>query len=211
MNKDLLSALSWRYATKSFDPEITISKEQIDRIVEAFNLTATSFGLQPVKLFVIKDKGLKEQLTQASWGQNQVRTASHVLVFCIKTEITPEYIHRYFNREEEIRSTDPSILKPYRERLIEMFSEYDAEKIRSWATNQAYLTMGNMLTFCASEGIDSSPMEGFDPARVDAILELEKRNLASVLLLPIGIRSEDDFFASLEKVRKPIENAVEHL
>ena len=79
------------------------------------------------------------------------------------------------------------------------------------ATNQAYLTLGNILTFCASEGIDSSPMEGFDPARVDAILELEKRNLASVLLLPIGIRSADDFFASLEKVRKPIENAVEHL
>lgn len=211
MSKDLLNALSWRYATKSFDPEITISKEQIDRLVEAFNLTATSFGLQPVKLFVVKDKGLKEQLTQASWGQNQVRTASHVLVFCVKTEITPEYIHGYFNREEEIRSTDPSILKPYRERLIEMFSEYDAAKIRNWATNQAYLTMGNMLTFCASEGIDSSPMEGFDPTRVDAILELEKRNLASVLLLPIGIRSADDFFASLEKVRKPIENAVEHL
>ncbi|HLW14664.1 MAG TPA: NAD(P)H-dependent oxidoreductase [Flavobacteriaceae bacterium] len=211
MNKDLLNALNWRYATKSFDPEVTISKEQIDRIVEAFNLTATSFGLQPVKLFVVKDKSLKEQLTHASWGQNQVRTASHVLVFCIKTEITPEYIHEYFNREEEVRSTDPSILKPYRKRLIEMFSEYDAEKIKNWATNQAYLTMGNMLAFCASEGIDSSPMEGFDPERVDAILALEKRNLASVLLLPIGIRSDDDFFASLEKVRKPIENAVEHL
>lgn len=211
MKKDLLNALSWRYATKTFDPEIIISKKQIDRIVEAFNLTATSFGLQPVKLFVVKDKDLKEELTQASWGQNQVRTASHVLVFCVKTEITPEYIHGYFNREEEVRSTDPSILKPYRERLIEMFSEFDTDKIRSWATNQAYLTMGNILTFCAAEGIDSSPMEGFDPERVDSVLELKKQNLTSVLLLPIGIRSKNDFFASLEKVRKPIENAVEHL
>ncbi|HLS12854.1 MAG TPA: NAD(P)H-dependent oxidoreductase [Flavobacteriaceae bacterium] len=211
MKKDLLKALSWRYATKTFDPEITLSKEQIDRIVEAFNLTATSFGLQPVKLFVVKDKGLKEQLTEASWGQNQVRTASHVLVFCIKTEITPEYIHDYFNREEKIRSTDPSILKPYRKRLIEMFEAYDKDKVKSWATNQAYLTMGNVLTFCASEGIDSSPMEGFDAERVDTILELQKRNLASVLLLPIGKRSDQDFFASLEKVRKPIDKSVEHL
>lgn len=211
MKKDLLEALSWRYATKSFNPEITISKSQIDRIVEAFNLTATSFGLQPVKLFVVKDKGLKEQLTEASWGQNQVRTASHVLVFCIKTEITPEYIHDYFNREEKIRSTDPSILKPYRQRLIDRFEEYDSEKIKHWATNQAYLTMGNVLTFCAAEGIDSSPMEGFDSARVDAILKLKKLNLASVLMLPIGMRSEEDFFASLEKVRKPIDKSVKHL
>lgn len=211
MSEDLLKALSWRYATKSFNPEVSISKAQIDRIVEAFNLTATSFGLQPVKLFVVKDKTIKEQLTQASWGQNQVRTASHVLVFCIKTEITPEYIHDYFNREEKIRSTHPSILKPYRKRLIEMFDAYDATQIKSWATNQAYLTMGNILTFCAAEGIDSSPMEGFDTKRVDTILELKKRNLAAVLMLPIGMRSKEDFFASLEKVRKPIDKSVEHL
>src|SRR5690625_6029466 len=122
MKKDLLKALSWRYATKTFDPEITLSKEQIDRIVEAFNLTATSFGLQPVKLFVVKDKGLKEQLTEASWGQNQVRTASHVLVFCIKTEITPEYI-RSEEHTSELQSRGHLVCRLLLEKKIRNVNE----------------------------------------------------------------------------------------
>lgn len=211
MSKDLLKVLQWRYATKTFDTDRLVSQKDIERIVQAFNLTATSYGLQPVKLFVVKNKALKEELTAASWGQNQVRTASHVLVICIKKEITPDYIHSYFDMEIEIRQTAPHILEPYRERLIEMFSEFDEDKIRTWATNQAYLTLGNMLTFCAHEGIDTSPMEGFDSVRADEILGLKQRNLESVLLLPIGYRSEADFFSSLQKVRKPIDKSVEYL
>src|SRR5690554_4342457 len=194
MDKDLLNALQWRYATKTFDTERLLAQEQIDRIVEAFNLTATSYGLQPVKLFVVSDKALQEELTKASWGQKQVQTASHILVFCIKTQITPEYIHDYFEREIEIRNTDPNILEPYRRNMIEVFSNYNADEVINWATNQDYLTFGNVLSFCAYEGVDACPMEGFNPEDVDRILGLEEQNLKSVLLLPIGYRSKDDFF-----------------
>lgn len=211
MNKDLLQALQWRYATKAFDTDKSISKEAINRLVEAFNLTATSYGLQPVKLFVVEDKAMKEQLTDASWGQNQVRTASHILVFCIKKEITPEYIHAYFDMEIEVRQTDPHILEPYRKSVIQTFSKNDTKDTKQWATNQAYLTLGNLLTFCAHEGIDTCPMEGFNKVKVDEVLDLEKHHLESVLLLPIGYRSKEDFFSSLEKVRKPIEQSVEFL
>lgn len=207
----MLKVLQWRYATKAFDTNRLISQIDINRVVEAFNLTATSYGLQPVKLFVVESKTLKEELTAASWGQNQVRTASHVLVFCIKKEITPDYIHAYFDMEIEVRKTEPHILEPYRERVIEMFSAYNADEIKSWATNQAYLTLGNLLTFCAHEGIDTCPMEGFDSARVDEILDLKQRNLESVLLLPVGYRSKEDFFSSLKKVRKPINKSVTFL
>lgn len=211
MGKDLLKALQWRYATKAFDTDRLISKKDIERIVEAFNLTATSYGLQPVKLFVVENNALKEELTAASWGQNQVRTASHVLVFCIKKEITPDYIHAYFDMEIKIRQTEPHILAPYRERVVQVFNEYDTEEVKKWAANQAYLTLGNILTFCAHEGIDTCPMEGFDRVRADEILGLADRNLESVLLLPIGYRSKGDFFSSLEKVRKPIDKSVEFL
>lgn len=207
MRKDLLDALAWRYATKAFEDR-KIDEDTITRIVEAFNLTATSFNLQPVKLYVIGDKALQEQLTEASYGQKQVKTASHILVFCVKKHVSPDYIHNYFDREEEIRNTDPKILEPYRENLIKMFSSFDEERVRFWASNQAYLSMGNLLTFLAHEGVDSCPMEGFDRTKVDEILALDKEGLGSVLLLPIGYRDEEDFFASLEKVRQPVEDVV---
>ena len=71
-----------------------------------------------------------------------------------------------------------------------------------------YIALGNLMTVCSVEKIDACPMEGFVPKEYDKILGLEARGLTSVLLLPVGKRADDDYMASLAKVRKPIEETV---
>jgi nitroreductase len=62
------------------------------------------------------------------------------------------------------------------------------------------------LVAAASEGVDSTPMEGFDPAKLDEILELRERGLRSVTILPLGYRQEEgDWLVKLKKVRRPLE------
>jgi len=78
----------------------------------------------------------------------------------------------------------------------------------TWASKQAYIALGNLMTVCAIEGIDSCPMEGFVPNKLDEALGLEKHGLNSVLLLPVGYRAEDDMFAELKKVRKQLSETV---
>ena len=68
--------------------------------------------------------------------------------------------------------------------------------------------MGNLLTVCALEEIDSCPMEGFIPEKYDEVLGLEGQNLTSVLVLPIGYRAEDDYMKSQKKVRKNLEEVI---
>jgi len=52
-------------------------------------------------------------------------------------------------------------------------------------------------------------MEGFDPTALDEILGLREKGLRSTLLLPVGYRDADnDWLASLVKVRKPMEELV---
>jgi nitroreductase len=80
--------------------------------------------------------------------------------------------------------------------------------IFSWSKNQAYLALGNLLTVCSVEGIDSCPMEGFLPDKYDEILGLKPKNLKSVLVMPVGFRSSDDKFSSLKKVRKDISDSI---
>lgn len=201
---DILESLKWRYATKKFDNEALIPEKDIQLIKEAFNLTATSYGLQPIKLLVIQNKELQKQLVPHSMNQQQVAQASHVLVFCIVTDIDSNYIESYFERVKDIRETPDTILKPFREFLVDDFKGKSSEKIEDWATKQAYLAMGNLLTVCAVEGIDACPMEGFEPAAFDEMLELSSKNLKSVLVMPIGYRAEDDPFAEFKKVRKDL-------
>ncbi|WP_417290149.1 NAD(P)H-dependent oxidoreductase [Corallibacter sp.] len=202
------SLLKWRYATKQFDPSKIITPDKLQIIKEAFNLTATSYGLQPIKLLIVRTKEIKEQLKAAAFNQSQVTDASDVLVFCIDTEIDALYVEDYFKLVKEKRNTPEEILKPFREFLINHFEVLTQDEKLNWATKQAYLAMGNLLTVCAIEQIDACPMEGFSPEKTDEILELKKQNLKSVLLMPIGYRSEDDFMASLQKVRKPLEEMI---
>ena len=206
----IIESLQWRYATKKFDELKCISEEKIEVLKQAFNLTATSYGLQPIKLLIIKDKELQEKLVAHSMDQIQVAQASHVLVFCIETQMDKAYIEGYFKRVFEIRKTSKSILKPFQDFLIEDFSDKPIVEIEEWATKQAYLAMGNLLTVCAIEEIDSCPMEGFDPEAYDQVLELNSKGLKSVLVMPIGYRAEDDMFADLKKVRKTVaESTIE--
>lgn len=205
---NIIEQLNWRYATKSFNAEKQISKDDIKTITEAFSLTATSYGLQPLKLIVIEDKALQEQLIPLSFNQKQVGEASHLLVFCIETKMDANFISSYFARVKAIRDTPDDILNPFKTFLIEDFKNKTQEQKETWAVKQAYLTMGNLLTVCALKNIDACPMEGFLPEKYDEILELEKRNLKSVLVMPIGYRADDDYMSKLKKVRKPIEDSV---
>jgi nitroreductase/dihydropteridine reductase len=205
---NIIDHLSWRYATKTFDENRLVEQDKLEVLYKAFNLTATSYGLQPIKLMVLHNKALQSKLVKHAMDQKQIAQASHVFVFCIETKIDADYIIDYFNRIKAIRNTPDQILEPFKSFLIDDFSNKSKDTIEDWAIKQAYLSMGNLLTVCAIEGIDSCPMEGFDPKKYDELLGLKQKGLKSVLLLPIGYRAESDMFAGLKKVRKQTEESV---
>lgn len=205
---DIIKDLEWRYAVKKFDSSKEIERTKLERIKKAFNLTATSYGLQPIKMAVLKNKEIQEQLVQYSYGQKQVAQASHVLILCIEKKIDAEYISGYFEKVKKIRGTSESVLEPFRNELVNAFDKMDTREIEQWATNQAYLAMGNLLTICAAEQLDACPMEGFIPDSYDKLLDLTSKGLRSVLVLPIGYRAEDDIFSGFKKVRRDMENSI---
>ena len=94
---NILNSLEWRYAVKKFDPSKRLTSEQIDTIKNAFNLTASSFGLQPVKMVIISNKELQEKMVAPAYYQRQVADASHLIVLCIKKSTTAEDIYRHFD------------------------------------------------------------------------------------------------------------------
>ena len=151
---------------------------------------------------------MQTRLVKHSMQQEQISQASHVLVFCIETNINKDYIETYFTRVKTIRNTPDKILNPFKDFLVEDFNDKSIKIIEDWAVKQAYLAMGNLLTVCAIEDIDACPMEGFNPEKYNEILNLESKGLSSVLVMPIGYRAQDDIFANLKKVRKPIAESI---
>ncbi len=204
----IIESLQWRYATKTFDSQAIIEPDKINLLYQAFNLTATSYGLQPVKLVVIKNKKTQATLVKHSMNQQQVAEASHLFVLAIDTALDASFVLNYFDRVKEIRDTPDRILEPFREFLVADFQQKSQSEKELWATKQAYVILGNLLTVCASLKIDACPMEGFSPEAYDEVLELHQKKLKSVLVLPIGYRAKGDIFANLKKVRKPLKEMV---
>jgi len=205
---DTIKHLEWRYAVKKFDTDRNLPEEKLEKLKQGFNLTATSYGLQPITLLVLQNKTLQKELVPHSFGQPQVGQASHVLVICIQDAIDKEYITSYFEQVKRVRGTSDTILNPFKDALVDDFSKKDIQEIRDWAKNQAYLALGNLLTICAVEKIDSCPMEGFESDGYDTLLNLKKKGLTSVLVLPVGYRADDDMFSEFKKVRKNLKDSV---
>lgn len=196
-----LDALQWRYATKRMTGE-TISDESLKTILEAIRLAPTSLGLQPFSVFVVSNKELKEKLAPAAYNQPQITESSHLLVFAVKKDISPEYITEYLQNIAHTRGVEVESLSGFRS-MIEGFVSGNSAHIESWTAKQAYIALGFALAAAALEKVDATPMEGFSPDAVDEVLGLREEGFRSSCLLALGKRNAgEDYLATAVKVRK---------
>nr|WP_315248955.1 NAD(P)H-dependent oxidoreductase [uncultured Duganella sp.] len=209
---DVIQHLNWRYATKSYDASKKLDDEKLNRILEAIRLAPTSSGLQPFEVFVVKNPELRAKIREVAWNQSQVTDASHLLVFAAWDNITPERIDSMFDYTNEVRGFKNEGWEAYRKQLQGIVAARGDVANFDAAARQAYIGLGVALVAAAAEGVDSTPMEGFDPAAVDQILSLKERKLRSVVILPLGYRQPDtDWLVNLKKVRRPREQFITEL
>ena len=209
---DLINKLKLRYATKKMDASRPVPQQKIERILEAIRLTASSSGLQPYEVIVVTNPELRAQIVPHAWNQAQITDCSHLLVFAAWDNYTAERINRMFDLVNDERGFKNEGWEAYRQKLLAAYVPRDAETNYQHAARQAYIGLGTALIAAAEEGVDSTPMEGFDPDKVDEILGLRARGLRSVILLPLGYRAEEgDWLVNLKKVRRSREDFVSEM
>lgn len=198
-----LENLQWRYATKKFDPSKKLTQAQLDELLHATQLAASSYGLQPYKVYVVTNPAVREKIKEHAWGQPQVTDASHLIVFCAKRTIDEKYVDAYISLIAKTRGMSAADLKSFRDMMVGMMKGRTPEMLASWMKCQAYIALGFLLSAAAHHRIDACPMEGFDPTHVDVDLGLIDKDLTAVTLCPVGFRAADDAASSLKKVRLP--------
>lgn len=204
-----LNKLNWRYATKKMDPTRTVPEEKVAQIVEAVRMTPTSSGSQPFELFVITNKALREQIRAVAWDQSQITDGSHLLVFAAWDNYTEARIDGVMHQMADERGGMTDTLRNYYEMLKSTYLPRDETVNHDHAARQAYIGLGFALAAAAELDVDSVAMEGFEPAKVDEILNLREKGLRSVLLLPLGYRAASgDWLVSMPKVRRSTSDFV---
>ena len=203
--KEIQEAYAWRYATKRFDATRKLSKEQLDKLLSAAQMAPSSYGLQPFEIMVVDNRDLRKQLQDAAYGQPQLAEASHVIVFAANKKVDEALIDSFVQRVAKTRGQSTESLQDFRNMMVGAVSGKTEQERFQWAARQAYIALGFLLSTAAIEGIDACPMEGFNNAAFDKILNLESQGLQSVVMATVGFRSADDKYAALPKVRKTVD------
>jgi nitroreductase len=208
---DLIQALNWRYAAKRMNGQ-KVPQEKIENILEATRLAPSSMGLQPYTVLVIEDEDLRKQIQKVANNQPQIVEGSHLLVFAAWDNITELQINEYINNTAETRGVTLDSLSGFKNALLGIANRNTPEQNFQWSARQAYIAFGTAIAAAATEKVDATPMEGFNAAALDELLNLKEKGLRSVTLLPLGYRdTENDWLANQKKVRREKEEFFLHL
>ncbi|WP_306352144.1 nitroreductase family protein [Flavobacterium sp. '19STA2R22 D10 B1'] len=207
----LIDNLKWRYATKKMNGQ-TVPQEKVDYILEAIRLSASSSGLQPYEVFVISNRDLLEKIKVVASGQSQITDASHLIVFAAWDDYSEERIRNVFARGNAERGLPDSATADYINMLLGIFASRTTEENFHHAAKQSYIALGTALAAAAEQQVDSTPMEGFNSAELDVLLNLKEKGLRSTTIMPLGYREvENDWLVNLKKVRTPKEEFITEL
>ena len=182
---DLLNVAQTRYTTKAYDASRTIPAEQFERLLEILRLAPSSINIQPWHFFIADRPEAKQRIAKALVGKYaynapKVLDASHTILFCTKADISELHLENLLNQDAASgRFKDEAAKQGQKDSRTGYVDYYRNEKgdIQRWAENQTFIALGQMLLAAGIEGIDATPIGGFDEAILTQELQLTEQGL----------------------------------
>ena len=206
---DLLNISKTRYTTKVYDPSKKIPQQQFDRLIQILRLAPSSINIQPWHFFIIENDQAKQRIAKSLVGKYaynapKILDSSHSILFCTKADITENHLTNLLNQDDQSgRFKDQTAKQAQQDARTGYVNFYRNEKgdIQRWAENQTFIALGQTLLAAGIEGIDATPIGGFNEEIISEELGLVEKGLIPSVLLALGYRSEQDFNAKLPKSR----------
>jgi len=216
---DLLNILQQRYTSKAYDASKRIPQAQFSKLLEALRLSPSSINIQPWHFMVAEQASAKQRIAASLIGKyaynaSKVLDSSHTIVFCSKIEIDEQYILQLNAQEQQDgRFKNQQSQQERLQSLLGYINNYRIEHgdISRWTENQTFIALGQLLTSAAIEGIDATPIGGFDAEILSQQLDLAALGLKPSVIVALGYRSETDFNAKLPKSRRNTADIITYL
>ncbi|KNC08639.1 dihydropteridine reductase [Klebsiella sp. RIT-PI-d] len=208
---DIISVALKRYSTKAFDASKKLTAEQAENLKTLLRFSPSSTNSQPWHFIVAStDEGKARVAKSAAGGyvfnERKILDASHVVVFCAKTAMDDAWLERVVDQEDADGRFATPDAKAANHKGRTFFADMHRKDLNDddqWMAKQVYLNVGNFLLGVAAMGLDAVPIEGFDAAVLDKEFGLSEQGYTSLVIVPVGQHSADDFNAALPKSRLP--------
>ena len=184
-----------RRSVRKFTDE-PISERVLRELVRLAGRAPSAFNVQPWRFVVVTDPALKAQLRDAAYGQQQVSSAPAVIVL-------------YSDMQNALATIDeaihPDVQGEQREgqkrSLLGSFAQRDDDEREAWGAQQSNIALGYLLLVAEGMGLGTSPMLGFQPAKVKEILGLPS-HVQLPAMVAVGYPAEEGFRSHRHEVER---------
>ncbi|MBL8041208.1 MAG: nitroreductase family protein [Chthonomonas sp.] len=184
-NTTVTSAARKRVSIRKYTDN-PLSREQIDSILDTAGRAPSPWNLQPWRVIVVTEPELKQQLMAAAYGQPQVGAAA--AVFVVASDMT-----------DTLKSVEETVHPGMQDRATEVadgiratMNKMDAQALANWGFAESNIFLCYLLLAIEEAGLGSSPMLGFDPAKVKELLGLAD-DVTLPALVAVGEPAEEGF------------------
>ncbi len=185
--KPITQVLIERRATSSFKSD-PVPEKYLEAILRFGAQAPSGYNLQPWRFVVVRDAANRERLQKAAMDQSKVGEAPVVIIaFAIKDD-WKNYMDAIF-REGVRRGTGKAEMVEKIENVVNEFLGSFPAPV--WLNRHTMIAFTTMMLVAEAYGLDTAPMEGFDPAAVKKEFGLPQESEV-VALLAVGFGKAPD-------------------
>lgn len=198
---NLTTIINRRYSTKFFDPTKKITVEEFEQLKSLLQMSPSSVNIQPWHFVIASTEEGKKRMAKGVQGnykfnENKILNASHVVLFCSKTNIDEAYKNKIAEWEAMAGRFPNEQIEQMTKDGRTLFSNIHKEILKDeqhWLEKQVYLNIGQFLLGAAVLGIDACPMEGIDIKILNEEFGLIEKGLTATIAVSLGFKTESDF------------------
>jgi nitroreductase / dihydropteridine reductase len=176
-----------RYSCRKYEDR-KVPEETIQELVQIVRYAVSAGNTQPWKIKLVSDPAILAEVSDAAYGQPQVRHCSHLFVLCADTDANA--LAERQDRSLRAAGWPDDKRAEWVEGTRNHVAKYDTQGALAWASCQVYAAMSNCVNGAFSLGLGACPMTYFKPEEVSQVLDLPA-NVTPVVLVSVGYPAEE--------------------
>lgn len=178
----MISIIEQRQSVRKYDPNTSISKEQLTKILQLTTKAPSAWNLQHWHFVVISGKEAQQKLLPIAYNQQQIVDASAVVAVLGDLQANKKIDAVYDPLVAQGKMT-----KEVKETLAKQIegAYTNAQYARDAALTNASLAAMQLMLVAKAEGFDTCAIGGFDPQALMKEFHISDRYIP-VMLITIG-------------------------
>ncbi len=185
--KPITQVLLERRATPHFLPD-PVPAEYLDAILKLATQAPSGYNIQPWRFVVIQDAANRQNLQKAAYNQPKVGEAPVMIVAFSIPEEWKASVDAVFNEGVKRGLFKAEAVEKTKQGALQFIGSLDP---KVWMNRHTMIAFATLMLAAESYGLDTAPMEGFDPAAVKKTLGLPESSEV-IALLALGFAKEPD-------------------